>query len=155
MTLTSLSFFEDYPPFLVELQTRHWSPLLDWAREEFKADIRIFRSLMSSSQPLKTQEIFRRVLNAMDAWQLACKSQCNHCRGIANATYTATERAIYASKSLIVALALVRGRISVEEAALASQVEVASQIQKWGEVEDCKWFIPWSLNVRLPSNYQT
>ena len=49
------------------------------------------------------------------------------------------ERAVYASKSLIVALALVRGRVSVEEAALASQVEVASQIQKWGEVEDCKY----------------
>jgi ATP synthase F1 complex assembly factor 2 len=48
------------------------------------------------------------------------------------------ERAVYASKSLIIALALVRGRLSVEEAALASQVEVDSQIQKWGEVEDSK-----------------
>lgn len=54
---------------------------------------------------------------------------------------SAMERAVYASKSLIVALALVRGRISVEEAALASQVEVASQIQKWGEVEDCEHFV--------------
>jgi ATP synthase mitochondrial F1 complex assembly factor 2 len=78
LRLTSPSFFEDYPPALVELQTRHWSPLLDWAREEFKADIRIFRSLMSNSQPLETKDIFRRVLDAMDAWQLACKSQDNH-----------------------------------------------------------------------------
>ncbi|KAF8484397.1 ATP12-domain-containing protein [Gautieria morchelliformis] len=115
----TICFSEEYPPALVDLQKSHWSPLLDWAREEFRADIQIFGSLMSNSQPRATKDIFRRALNDLDAWQLA-----------------STERAIYASKSLIVALALVRGKISVEEAALASQVEVASQIQKWGEVED-------------------
>jgi ATP synthase mitochondrial F1 complex assembly factor 2 len=59
------------------------------------------------------------------------------------AAVAATERAIYASKSLLIALALVRGKISVEEAALASRVEVASQIQKWGEVEDCECLLTW------------
>ena len=48
------------------------------------------------------------------------------------------ERAVYTSKSFIIALALVQRHISVEEAALASHVEVNSQIDKWGEVEDCK-----------------
>jgi ATP synthase F1 complex assembly factor 2 len=50
------------------------------------------------------------------------------------------ERATYTTKSLIIALALVHGRISAEQAALASQVEVASQIERWGEVEDCTPF---------------
>lgn len=59
---------------------------------------------------------------------------------MANKFLTAVERAVYASKSLIVALALIRGRLTIEEAALASQVEVASQIKKWGEVEDCEHF---------------
>ncbi|KAF8580674.1 ATP12-domain-containing protein [Ramaria rubella] len=115
----AICFFEDYPPALVDLQQWHWPPILNWARREFQADIRTFDSLLSNSQPLETKEIFWDVLNSLDAWQLA-----------------ATERAVYASKSLIIALALTRGRLSIEEAAAASQVEVASQIQKWGEVED-------------------
>lgn len=52
---------------------------------------------------------------------------------------TAIERATYTSKSFLIALALVKGRISAEDAALASHVEVNSQIKRWGEVEDCKW----------------
>jgi len=47
------------------------------------------------------------------------------------------ERVTYSTKSFIIALALVHGRITAEQAALASQVEVASQIERWGEVEDC------------------
>ena len=55
-------------------------------------------------------------------------------------SWTAVERATYTTKSLIIALALVHGRLTAEQAALASQVEVASQIERWGEVEDCTSF---------------
>jgi ATP synthase F1 complex assembly factor 2 len=48
------------------------------------------------------------------------------------------ERATYATKSFIIAIALVRKYLTVEQASLTAQVEVASQIQRWGEVEDCK-----------------
>ena len=48
------------------------------------------------------------------------------------------ERATYVTKSFLIALALVRGRIDVEQAAQAAHVEVNSQIERWGEVEDCK-----------------
>jgi ATP synthase F1 complex assembly factor 2 len=48
------------------------------------------------------------------------------------------ERATYATKSFIVALALVKRRINAEQAALAAQAEVDSQIERWGEVEDCE-----------------
>jgi ATP synthase F1 complex assembly factor 2 len=47
------------------------------------------------------------------------------------------ERVTFTTKSFIIALALVHGHINAEQAALASQVEVASQIERWGEVEDC------------------
>ncbi len=46
------------------------------------------------------------------------------------------ERATYSTKSLLIALALVSGKLNVDEAALAASVEVNSQIQRWGEVED-------------------
>lgn len=50
----------------------------------------------------------------------------------------ALERTTYVTKSFLIALALVKRHISAEEAALASHVEVNSQIQRWGEVEDCE-----------------
>jgi ATP synthase F1 complex assembly factor 2 len=49
------------------------------------------------------------------------------------------ERVTFTTKSFIIALALVHGSINAEQAALASQVEVASQIERWGEVEDCMY----------------
>lgn len=48
----------------------------------------------------------------------------------------AFERAVYASKSFMIGLALVQGRLSADDAAHAAQVEVRSQIEQWGEVED-------------------
>ena len=49
---------------------------------------------------------------------------------------TAFERAVLASKSYLIALALVEGHLTVDEAAHAAHVEVQSQIDRWGEVED-------------------
>lgn len=48
----------------------------------------------------------------------------------------AFERAVLASKSYLIALGLVEGFFSVDEAAKAAHVEVQSQIDRWGEVED-------------------
>jgi chaperone required for assembly of F1-ATPase len=58
------------------------------------------------------------------------------------------ERATYTTKSFLIALALVKRHITAEEAALAAQVEVSSQIQRWGEVEDCKFVTLRSLLMR-------
>jgi len=46
------------------------------------------------------------------------------------------ERAVYYSKSFIIALAMAKHRLSAEQAAQAALVEVQSQIRRWGEVED-------------------
>lgn len=46
------------------------------------------------------------------------------------------ERAVYYSKSFIIALAMANGKLNAEQAAQAAHVEVQSQIQRWGEVED-------------------
>lgn len=53
------------------------------------------------------------------------------------------ERATYATKSFVIALALVTRHLNVEEAALASSVEVNSQIERWGEVEDSESSLLW------------
>lgn len=41
-----------------------------------------------------------------------------------------------ASKSYIIGLGLAEGHLTVEQAAQAAHVEVQSQIERWGEVED-------------------
>ncbi|EJD46058.1 ATP12-domain-containing protein [Auricularia subglabra TFB-10046 SS5] len=115
----SICFHEEEPLGLVQLQAQHWQPLLDWARAEFDAEIRVFTGLFGSSHPPETHKKFAEVLSRLDPWQL-----------------TALERAVYSSKSLIIALALVLGRLNPEQAAQAAHVEVSSQVQRWGEVED-------------------
>jgi ATP synthase F1 complex assembly factor 2 len=43
---------------------------------------------------------------------------------------------VLASKSYLISLALVEGHYTVDDAAKAAHVEVQSQIDRWGEVED-------------------
>ncbi|KAF8212389.1 ATP12-domain-containing protein [Mycena galopus ATCC 62051] len=115
----TICFYQDYPPQLVELQAQHWDPLLSWARSTFGVELHTFDSVLSNSQPDETKSKMNEVLSTFDQWEMA-----------------AMERATYATKSFIIALALIKQQLSVEQAALAAQVEVASQIQWWGEVED-------------------
>ena len=48
------------------------------------------------------------------------------------------ERVTYVTKSFLIALALVKRHLTAEQASQAAHVEVSSQIQRWGEVEDSK-----------------
>jgi chaperone required for assembly of F1-ATPase len=64
------------------------------------------------------------------------------------------ERVTLTTKSFIIALALVQGHITAEQAALASHVEVASQIERWGEVEDCTYVTVSVHPTRLNSDTQ-
>ncbi|KAF5365694.1 hypothetical protein D9758_003272 [Tetrapyrgos nigripes] len=115
----TICFYQDYPPPLVDLQTKYWDPLLSWARTTFDIEINAFTSILGNSQPEETKEKLSKVLAEFSHWEMA-----------------AMERATYATKSLIVALALVKRYITVEEASMAARVEVHSQIERWGEVED-------------------
>lgn len=57
------------------------------------------------------------------------------------------ERATYTTKSFIIAIALVKRHLTSEQAAEAAQAEVNSQIERWGEVEDCKEFSLLRINI--------
>ncbi|PSS32178.1 hypothetical protein PHLCEN_2v2051 [Hermanssonia centrifuga] len=113
------SFHSPEPDTLVKLQKVHWEPLLDWARSEYGVEIRTTDSFVLNPQPDETLQKFDEVLTKFNSWELA-----------------AMERATYTSKSFLIALALTLRKITAEQAAQASHVEVNSQIEKWGEVED-------------------
>ncbi|THH08199.1 hypothetical protein EW145_g2863 [Phellinidium pouzarii] len=115
----TICFHEDSPDALVRLQDAHWKPLLAWIQNEFNVEIRVHHQLLGVAQPSETKTRFKEVLESLDEWQLA-----------------AMERATYTTKSFLIALALIHRRIDVEQAAQAAHVEVNSQIERWGEVED-------------------
>ncbi|TFK42974.1 hypothetical protein BDQ12DRAFT_703285 [Crucibulum laeve] len=115
----TVCFYEDDPPRLVKLQTEHWDPLHNWVEETFDVKLKKSESVLAFSQSEETKQKLAQAIESFDEWQMA-----------------AMERATYATKSFIIALALVKKHLTVEEAAVASHVEVNSQIELWGEVED-------------------
>ncbi|KAI0373317.1 ATP12-domain-containing protein [Pilatotrama ljubarskyi] len=115
----TIFYHADEPAVLVELQEAHWKPILDWARETFGVDLKVSDSLFVPSQPPETMKKFEEILSNFSPWEMA-----------------AMERATYTSKSFLIALALIMRRLDVDQAAQAAHVEVNSQIERWGEVED-------------------
>ncbi|CAE6462478.1 unnamed protein product [Rhizoctonia solani] len=115
----TVCFHESHPPALVKLQEEHWNPLLKWTESTYRIKIKIFDSLLGNTQPEETKKVLINEVSKLGQWEIA-----------------AFERAVLTTKSFIIALALVKGRIDVEQAAQAAHVEVVSQTQLWGEVED-------------------
>ena len=70
-TFLLCSFHQEYPDALVELQKKHWDPILSWARETFEVEINTFDSIFSTPQPAKTFSKLDRVMSKLDPWQMA------------------------------------------------------------------------------------
>jgi ATP synthase F1 complex assembly factor 2 len=125
---------------LREVQARIAQPIIGhlstyvWPGVEIKP-ILAADSILPAPQPAMTQEVIRGWITGLPAWELA-----------------GLERAVLASKSLLVAVRLLvewsqefanqRGeqeedhRFGIEDAADACTVEVRWQTDMWGEVED-------------------
>jgi ATP synthase mitochondrial F1 complex assembly factor 2 len=88
-------------------------------KQEYGLDIVTTDGIRSIQQTPQTHTVFRQMVQEMDAFMLA-----------------AFEKNVLRTKSFIVSLALVHGKVSVQEAADASRVEIMHQIERWGEVED-------------------
>ena len=125
-------------PALESMQKQHWHPLLSWMSQEFDVELALADGFLPASQEPAIVERLRKELDKMSHWELA--GQCNrgHVQSRADLVLPAFERAAYASKSFVIALGLCKGRLTADQAADASHVEVRSQIERWGEVEDCE-----------------
>ncbi|KXN82575.1 Protein atp12, mitochondrial [Leucoagaricus sp. SymC.cos] len=115
----TICFYEKTTPQIERLQTEHWDPLFEWVEKTFGVKLNKTEAILFSEQPQETREKLGDIVKDFDQWQMA-----------------AMERATYTTKSFVIALALVLRRLSPEQAALAASVEVNSQIERWGEVED-------------------
>ncbi|PWZ00731.1 ATP12-domain-containing protein [Testicularia cyperi] len=115
----TVCFQESQPTALVQLQDEHWTPLISHINSTFDVDIEPFQGLLGNSHSDKVMQTFKSHLEALDSFDLA-----------------AFERSVMISKSFLISVALIQGHLDVEKACQAAQVEVQSQINRWGEVED-------------------
>jgi chaperone required for assembly of F1-ATPase len=105
------------PAGLVELQARHWDPILAWARQALGADFRTGEGVVHIAQP-ETALAAARAAIPTDPWRL----------GAAHAATTLTG-------SALIALALSRGALTADAAWQAAHVDEDWNMAQWGRDE--------------------
>ena len=105
-----------HPPALSARQQAAWQPLIDWARERYDAPLAVTTGVIPTSQPATSLAAFAAVVAAHEDYAL-----------------TTLHAATAACGSLVIALALLEGRLDAGEAFAASQLDESFQIEAWGE----------------------
>lgn len=103
------------PDRLVALQAEHWDPVLAWAEEALGARFVLAGGIMHVEQPAKALAAIREAVGGFDALALA-------------ALHTATTL----TGSVLIALAVARGRLTPDEAWTAAFVDEDWNIEQWG-----------------------
>jgi chaperone required for assembly of F1-ATPase len=106
------------PPGLVELQARHWDPILAWAREALGATFILSEGIVHVAQPEGSLAAARAAI-PHEPWRL----------GAAHAATTLTG-------SALIALAMACGRLSAEAAWQAAHVDEDWNIAQWGRDDE-------------------
>jgi chaperone required for assembly of F1-ATPase len=105
-----------HPPALAARQQAVWQPLIDWAAERYAAPLVVTAGVIPASQPEESLKAFAAAVAGNDDFAL-----------------TALHAATAACGSLVIALALLEGRLDAAAAFAASQLDESFQIEAWGE----------------------
>jgi len=111
-----LCYWTDETGELMRRQQQHWQPLLDWAARDLEAPLQKTCGIASQAQSLDSLAALGRAIEALDDFAL-----------------TALAAAVKASGSLVLGLALVRGRVGAAETFSLSQLDELYQAERWGE----------------------
>lgn len=111
-----LCYFADAPADLVRRQAAVWGPILDWAREDLGLAFRRATGIAHVDQPPESLAAVEAAALALTDFQLA---------GLAAAAQLLV--------SAILALALMNGRLTGEDAFAASRIDETFQAETWGE----------------------
>jgi chaperone required for assembly of F1-ATPase len=106
----------DHPPELAARQHAIWQPLVDWATLRYDAPLVVTAGIVPVAQKPATLHALTAAVAAYEPMAL-----------------TALHAATTASGSLVIALALLEGRLDAEGAFAASQLDETFQIEQWGE----------------------
>ncbi|MBE6452315.1 MAG: hypothetical protein E7012_02355 [Alphaproteobacteria bacterium] len=106
---------------LQKRQEQEWEPVLSWAREEFGGKYKTTKSLDVQKENLDSGMGFKKFLEKLDDKQLA-------------AFYLAALN----MRSVLLASALVKGKINSEQAFKAAYLEELFQAEAWGKDEEAE-----------------
>ena len=106
----------DHQPALAARQQALWQPLIDWATLRFDAPLSVTSGVIPTPQSPASLKAFAAAVAAQDDFRL-----------------TALHTLTAACGSLVIALALMEGRLDAEAAFAASQLDESFQIEAWGE----------------------
>ena len=116
-----LCYRAEGPKGLVALQTKHWDPILTFAKHDLGAKMRLSEGVMHVEQTPTSLEAIKKRFNTFDPWSLAALHVMTGLSG-----------------SALLALAVALGRLTPEEAWEAAHVDEDWQIAQWGEDEEAK-----------------
>jgi chaperone required for assembly of F1-ATPase len=106
----------DQPPALAARQQREWQPLLDWATGRYDAALAVTAGIIPAPQSPAALKAFATAVAAVDDFRL-----------------TALHALTASCGSLVIALAVLEGRLDAAAAFEASQLDETFQIEAWGE----------------------
>jgi chaperone required for assembly of F1-ATPase len=106
----------EHPPALIARQQAAWRPLIDWAMRRYDSGLAVTSGIVPQPQAPATLKAFAAAVAAQDDFRL-----------------TALHTATAACGSLVIALALMEGRLDAASAFAASQLDESFQIEAWGE----------------------
>jgi len=109
----------DGPDRLRDQQADAWDPLLDWAEDEYDARLSPTHGILPVTQPEQALARLSETVHAIDPFRL-----------------TALHDLVSLSGSLILGLAVARGRLATAEAWRLSRIDETWQIEQWGEDEE-------------------
>ncbi|MGZ3217577.1 ATP12 family chaperone protein [Paracoccus sp. T5] len=116
-----LSYRATEPEVLIRRQADSWDPLVDWAAVELRAPLRITHGVIPVDQDPAALQRLRAEAAALDLWGL-----------------TALHDLVTIPGSLVLGLAVIRGRITGAEAHRISRIDEEFQIERWGEDEEAR-----------------
>lgn len=106
----------EQPMELASRQHAAWQPLIDWAARRFDAPLAVTSGILPVAQSPTTLAAFETAVAAYDTHRLA-----------------ALHLATAACGSLVVALALIEGRLDAEAAFVCAELDETYEIERWGE----------------------
>jgi ATP synthase mitochondrial F1 complex assembly factor 2 len=69
--LLSTSFHEDFPHQLVAQQDAHWKPLLQWVRDTYMVDVKVYEGILNTKQTDATILKLGAIVGEYDQFKLA------------------------------------------------------------------------------------
>lgn len=111
-----LCYRAERPDRLIARQRSGWDPVLDWAAERLGARLETGQGVMHIAQPLASVRRLATALDGLGAWQMTAIAELTQISG-----------------SLVLALAVLHGRLAAPQAWQLSRIEEQWNIEEWGE----------------------